>query len=681
MILDRHADKPDGVKHYKSLESCQEYDGPKALTGGGGAHLIFKLPPFDVNSLGKHGIDVKVKGYIIVPPSQHPNGKEYKWVEGHSRFEKPPQQCPDWLEPHIAKVSVIGPNTNEQKDRQSFKTFLPANSDLVISRCAFVRHCVEDAESLAEPDWYFGLIGSLTHCVDGREAIHRFSQGHPGYTILETDKKIRQWEQGGKHPVTCKSIQKNCGDHYCQSCPYNGLVNSPVNLSYASKPKNPHNVRAQFPLHALPTVLRDYASTISEAVQSPADYIACSLLVVASILIGSQRYIQLTSEWEQLCNLWLACVGSPTSKKSPAINKAFLALRGIEDTLFKKYKQEMFDYKLKLEKYDVELKAWKKGQTDEQPIKPEKPICQRLTTNDITIEALAKLLSQNPYGLGLTPDELSSFSRSMNQYKSKGADRSNYLSLLSNEQLIIDRKNEDEPIFIQTPFLSIIGGIQPDALKEIVDQRIDDGMKERFLYCCPAPNDELPNKGISVPPNVKAATISLLTTIFSRRTVEKVTVGLSPEAADLFHRYKKESHIEVHSDDFPKEMAAYYGKMISYLGRLTLILHEVKQVQGANEDAVSAETMKEAKSLADYFLSHAKVAFNYLHQTNEEQKILAVWEWISRKKLPVVSPRDIQTGKVARCAKASEAKTLLKLLSDYGYGYWNPTTSRLVIYQ
>lgn len=56
-----------------------------SLTGSGGAHMFYARPAGDLaqrsNLLGA-GIDVKVggRGYVVLPPSIHPNGRRYCWA-------------------------------------------------------------------------------------------------------------------------------------------------------------------------------------------------------------------------------------------------------------------------------------------------------------------------------------------------------------------------------------------------------------------------------------------------------------------------------------------------------------------------------------------------------------------------------------------------------------------------
>ena len=63
---------------------------PAVITGSGGYHYYFKYPESGLrNSAGKlgDGLDIRAEGgYVVAPPSIHPNGKQYRWGKGR-RFE------------------------------------------------------------------------------------------------------------------------------------------------------------------------------------------------------------------------------------------------------------------------------------------------------------------------------------------------------------------------------------------------------------------------------------------------------------------------------------------------------------------------------------------------------------------------------------------------------------------
>jgi hypothetical protein len=61
--------------------------------------------------------------------------------------------------------------------------------DLLLNRCAFIRHCRDDAATLSEPQWY-AMISNIARCTNGPAAVHQLSTPYPGYTVEETDAKI-----------------------------------------------------------------------------------------------------------------------------------------------------------------------------------------------------------------------------------------------------------------------------------------------------------------------------------------------------------------------------------------------------------------------------------------------------------------------------------------------------------
>lgn len=75
----------------------------QALTGGGGEHWLFRhgggelVIPNTVEALGP-GLDVRGDGgYIVAPPSLHPNGRLYAWEGSSDPQEVPLAEAPSWL--------------------------------------------------------------------------------------------------------------------------------------------------------------------------------------------------------------------------------------------------------------------------------------------------------------------------------------------------------------------------------------------------------------------------------------------------------------------------------------------------------------------------------------------------------------------------------------------------------
>lgn len=73
----------------------------ECLTGGGGRHVYFRWPGFEVrcrsNAFGP-GLDMKGDGgYVLLPPSVHPSGRRYEWELSSHLDEVPIAAMPDWL--------------------------------------------------------------------------------------------------------------------------------------------------------------------------------------------------------------------------------------------------------------------------------------------------------------------------------------------------------------------------------------------------------------------------------------------------------------------------------------------------------------------------------------------------------------------------------------------------------
>jgi len=105
---------------YETLEQLQDKygilpDTPTVLTGSGGRHIYFRLPEGGTvrNSAGKLGPGLDVRGdggYVVAPPSTHPNGQRYEWLEGQSPDDLPLADAPEWL------IRLIAQATPRQRD-------------------------------------------------------------------------------------------------------------------------------------------------------------------------------------------------------------------------------------------------------------------------------------------------------------------------------------------------------------------------------------------------------------------------------------------------------------------------------------------------------------------------------------------------------------------------------------
>jgi hypothetical protein len=96
---------------------------------------------------------------------------------------------------------------------------------VLLNRCAFIRHCRDQAATLTEPEWY-AMVSNVARCTGGPAAVHQFSAAHSSYSPQETEAKITHaLRDTGPH--TCAFIQA-LG---FQGCPPGGCgVKAPIAL-------------------------------------------------------------------------------------------------------------------------------------------------------------------------------------------------------------------------------------------------------------------------------------------------------------------------------------------------------------------------------------------------------------------------------------------------------------------
>lgn len=86
-VIDLDEDSERGISGYETMndwmikEGCVFPDTWQSITGRGGYHIIFKTNKPIKSRIGvMDGIDIRADGgYIVAPPSIHPNGTQYEW--------------------------------------------------------------------------------------------------------------------------------------------------------------------------------------------------------------------------------------------------------------------------------------------------------------------------------------------------------------------------------------------------------------------------------------------------------------------------------------------------------------------------------------------------------------------------------------------------------------------------
>lgn len=423
---------------------------------------------------------------------------------------------------------------------------------------------------------------------------------------------------------------------------------------------------AAFPTSVLPPSMRGLIRSAEASMLVPAEFIAVPMLVLAGTVIGNSWEIELKGGWREGPNLYAAIVGDPGSKKTPSMKLALRAIHQIQERLHG-------DYRAAKAAHEEEMALWERTPKKERGAPPVAPKFQHVWTSDSTTEALAEMLS-DAKGLVLFRDELVGWVRSMDAYRSggKGADRQHYLSMWSRSAIKIDRKSRPDPIIVARPCLSVVGGIQPDILPNLVEHTSqDDGFIDRLLFAYPDIGDDRWNDA-GVDEIVQDTVEQMFSRLYDLTGAEMPSGDVVPrvarlgaDARPLWREWYDTHQAEYRDETLPSSLKGTWAKLPAQLARLALILHVTHAVDGGQTPSasISAATLADAADLVDYFKEHARAALGELKtQRNQlEERILRGL----RERGPSTT-RTVHLEIVKSSVKYDRTKSTLERMSEDG---------------
>jgi len=255
---------------------------------------------------------------------------------------------------------------------------------------------------------------------------------------------------------------------------------------------------------ALPAGWGGWIAAEAAARGCPRDYVAAGLIAAASAWLGNARHVAATTTWSEPPHMWLALIGAPSTGKTPGLRPMIEASRHIEREAELGWQAACAEHATLAEGARAIEEQWRaavrKATKDSEPLPdrppgvdalPEPPR-PRVLAMDATTEELQHLLAEQPRGLLYLRDELSGWLGNHDRYGGHGADRAFYLEAWNGGPYVADRvKYRGRPVRIARTALAILGGMQPDRLREALAGP-DDGLAARLAYVWPDPVPILP---------------------------------------------------------------------------------------------------------------------------------------------------------------------------------------------
>jgi len=570
-----------------------------------GLHIIYKAENIEGNQKlakvkGKTEAVIEsrgIGGYIQLYPDFHHKGLKYEEITKITNEDRSILiECCKSLNEDVKEE--IQPKEKKQTQQEGLTPWVDYNErtnvfDLISNEFTIVKQLSNytlikrvGAESLTS-----GKIFHDSNC------IYLHSTG----TRYEAEKLLS--------PYTIYTIQNHNGDFKSSSKDlYDkgfGTRFEPNKYDFKEEVKKPLPSN-DFPLEVFPKEIQYYIKENTEKLGLISDFMGSGVLWLASSVIGNSLNIQIKNGWTDNCTIWLACVASAGVGKTPSISAITKPLEKInqkEQKLYAKQENKYNDYKFaskEEKKYLDEVKE---------------PVNKQFLANDITLEALTGLLAQNPNGVGVLKDELNGWVQDMNKYRD-GSDLSFWLTSFNGGSYSSNRKTSGNT-FVDSPFVPVIGGIQPSILDELAtSERQESGFMDRLLLSHPNAvvnkfnDNELEQKLIDWFDGYVRGIIEQIKGIINLNSDNEVVPLLAvftPDAKEEYKRIFNEITDKQNSDDSDEKLKSVLPKMKIYLGRFSLITRfikwsldtEIELLEIQKDDVINAE------KLVRYFTNNA----------------------------------------------------------------------------
>jgi hypothetical protein len=467
-----------------------------------------------------------------------------------------------------------------------------------------------------------------------------------------------------------------------------------------------------FPTDVLPPTLREFVRHVAAARQVPADL--PGTLVLAALAAAARRTVTVTVHdgWTEPLSLYTVSVLPSGERKTPVFADVTAPLaaweqrraQALEATIAAATRKTILEQQLR----HAEARAAKArpGTTEAQAALTETealarelsglavPARPRLLVDDVTPEALGKLLAEHGGRRAVFADEGDLFDLMRGRY-GNGPNFGVYLRAHVGSPLRIDRVGRP-PVHVRWPALTVGITVQPAVLHGLQhDPHLRGrGLLARFLYAWP--RSLVGRRQPDAPPmpaGVRAryhALISLLLDRLATWTPAELADGadageggedgadaapvclrLADDAYRLLVRFQAELEPHIGPDGELAPLADWTNKLPGTVARLAALLHladwaETGAVGYPATHPVDAVTMARAITLGRYYLAHARYAFTAMGADPHLETAAYLWRRIAADGGVSCRRRDLLR-LARRFASVSEIEAPLRLLIRYGY--------------
>lgn len=367
-----------------------------------------------------------------------------------------------------------------------------------------------------------------------------------------------------------------------------------VNDSYIEL-KQIDTSQLNFPVHIFPKTIKDIIEGLEKTSNFPTGATSATFLFNISTIIGNKRKVYLKDTWIDGCTLWFAIIGKRGTMKTHAVDYMLRPLNKKENEFAETYELEISEFN----KYtDEQKKTYRKETGNFEPIR------RQIIVKNSTREGLEWLMYQNKHGIGMYKDELFGLFEETKNYSANGV-MEFYLDIFNGKIIIVNRRHANT-FTVKSPFMGILGSIQPEKMMRVASEYTDNGVVDRFLYV--PTTDETPIFTLDdIHDLYKDNYTNFINSFYNRfeREEEEKILTFSNESKQIILSRMKSFEDYKNDDDTSEPMSNYISKIITYFIRFTIIFNEINN----RGDIILPESVEESFELCIYFIGTGEKTF------------------------------------------------------------------------
>lgn len=382
------------------------------------------------------------------------------------------------------------------------------------------------------------------------------------------------------------------------------------------------------PIDCIPEPFQSYVKSTAERIGTPVMAAFVGAMAAAQAVLDSRITIQPKPQdpsWTERTCIWMALIGDPSVKKTPAIDVSMRAAEKIERQAMgamadriRKNKAERAAYGKQMKIYEEKLANSEEADLPSVPDAIELP---RFIVRDATIEKIGEILSNAPRGLTWNAGELVQwFSHVEGKYDA--ANRGDWLRAYDGGPHRFERIKRGD-VQVENWTVRVVGTIQPQALRKALGASTHDGLLQRFTPFLLAADDV--GEGLDIAPDEVAersfnSTLSRIAemshTVMHGDCVVTVSdpVQVPEDIREAIKACLRRMRMTVSAGG--EHYASHVGKLDGSFHRWLLLYHCIEG-RGGN---VSWETAERVIRLHENFLIHHIVAL-YESVLNDSDRI------------------------------------------------------------